>query len=230
MQINGAIFDLDGTILDSMPVWTNIAGRYLAAHGIEPQENLDDKFNSLSPAEAAAWLREAYGLEEDVGVVIRGLNEIVRAPYYETVQPKPGAPAFLRELRAQGARMCIATATDRHLVEAALRRLDLLDCFDGIFTCSEAGAGKTQPVIFQKALAFLRTQPRRTVVFEDAVHAIRTAKSIGLPVAAVYDEKERAHQGEIRALADWYAPDLGSLRGVFSGRGPSVSAESISLS
>lgn len=217
MQIDGAIFDLDGTILDSMPAWDNIAGRYLTAHGVTPQPDLDETFNALSPVEAAGWLRESYHLADAIPQIVRGLNEIMRVPYYEQVQPKPGAPELLHELRASGVRLCMATATDRHLVEAALHRLELIGCFDAIFTCSEAGAGKTQPVIFQKALAFLGTKPERTVVFEDAVYAMRTAKSIGLPIAAVFDGKEAAHQEEIRSLADWYAPTLGGLRGVFSG-------------
>ena len=215
--LDGALFDLDGTLLDSMWVWEDIPGRYLRARGLTPGPGLNERFSVFSPPEAAAWLRAHYPITDNEAQIVHDLNEIVRIPYFEQVQPKPGTLDFLQHLIAGGVRLCVATATDRPLVEAALTRLNMLSFFEAIYTCSEAGAGKTRPDIFQKARAGLGTPLARTVVFEDSLYAIRTAKAAGFPVAAVYDRHDADKQAAIRELADWYSQDLRGFLEVFSG-------------
>ena len=106
--------------------------------------------------------------------------------------------------------ICIATATDRYLIEAALRRCGIENLFDAIFTCSEVGHGKDEPVIFRRAMEHFGAQRGSTVVFEDAIHAIETAKKDGFTVAAVFDESEK-RQDEVRALADCYITSFEQL-------------------
>ena len=131
--------------------------------------------------------------------------------YYRFEVPlKPGAAELLERLRQDGVKLCIATATDRHLVEAALDRCGVLSCFGEIFTCNEVGHGKDEPDIFEEALRFLGTEKAETVVFDDALYAVRTAKEAGFPVAAVYDSHEKA-QDQIRMLADVYLEELTQL-------------------
>ena len=107
-------------------------------------------------------------------------------------------------------KLCLATATDRCLVEAALERCGVLSHFGEIFTCNAVGHGKDEPHIFEAALRFLGTRKPETIVFDDALYAIRTAKEAGFPVAAVYDRHEKA-QDQIRALADVYLEELTQL-------------------
>lgn len=132
-----------------------------------------------------------------------GIDGIIEHFYRDEVQPKPGVVPFLKELRAKGVDVCIATATDRYLIEAALRRCGIENLFDAIFTCSEVGHGKDEPVIFRRAMEHFGAQRGSTVVFEDAIHAIETAKKDGFTVAAVFDESEK-RQNEVRVLADCY--------------------------
>ena len=113
---------------------------------------------------------------------------------------------LLEELSQKGVRMCIATATDRYQVEAALMRCGMRHFFSEIFTCTEVGSGKDQPFIFRKAMEHLGTDRSNTVVVEDAWHAIRTAKDDGFMVAAVYDAHE-SMQRSIRETADIYLTD-----------------------
>ena len=120
---------------------------------------------------------------------------------------KPGAAELLARLQQNRVKLCIATATDRYLVEAALSRLGVLSCFSGMFTCSEVGHGKDEPYILETAVAFLGTKKDETVVFDDALYAVRTAKAAGFPAVAVYDSYEK-EQKEIRALADFYLENL----------------------
>lgn len=210
MKIRGAIFDVDGTLLDSMSVWDTIGADYLRAIGYEPRENLNRVFKNMSLYQAARYYQTEYGVALGVDEIMSGVNAMLEEYYRFKAPLKPGAAELLEQLRIKGVKLCIATATDRYLVEAALERCGVLSCFGEIFTCNGVGHGKDEPHIFEAALRFLETQKSETIVFEDALYAIRTAKEAGFPVAAVYDGHEAA-QDEIRALADVYLEELTQL-------------------
>ena len=126
--------------------------------------------------------------------------------FYETeVQAKPGVKKFLSLLKMEGVWMYVATNTDRDLVEAALKRTGLEGYFRGIMTCAEVGAGKKDsPEIYERCLRRLRSTKKDTVIFEDALHTIETAKSAGFRVCGVYDPSAEADQAAIRDLSDYY--------------------------
>lgn len=202
-MIRGAIFDFDGTLFDSMFIWDTAGEIYLRSIGIEPEENLQKTLKPMSLHQSAAYLRQAYGIALSATEIINGVSRTVESFYFHTVQPRPGVTAFLEQLQEKGVLMCIATATERYQVEAALRRCGMEQFFSGIFTCSALGHGKDEPHIYEAALAFLGTAKAETMVFEDALHAARTAKAAGFPVTAVRDAHE-PNQTELRRLADAY--------------------------
>ncbi len=207
MKISGAIFDVDGTLLDSMSIWDTIGADYLRSIGYIPRENLNEIFKNMSLLQAAEYYRNEYGVTLRVEEIMSGVNAMLEQFYQYEAPLKPGAAELLARLRQNRVKLCIATATDRYLVEAALSRLGVLSCFFGMFTCSEVGHGKDEPYIFETALAFLGTKKDETVVFDDALYAVRTAKAAGFPAVAVYDSYEK-EQKEIRALADFYLENL----------------------
>ena len=186
MKLKCVIFDFDGTLFDSMYLWDTVAESYVRSRGKEPKPTVREEVRALS------------------------LLRIIEHFYRDEVQPKPGVVPFLKELRAKGVDVCIATATDRYLIEAALRRCGIENLFDAIFTCSEVGHGKDEPVIFRRAMEHFGAQRGSTVVFEDAIHAVETAKKDGFTVAAVFDESEK-RQDEVRALADCYITSFEQL-------------------
>ena len=206
MKIKCAVFDFDGTLFDSMYVWDCAGEDYLRSLGKEPGPNVREDMRRMSLAQCAAYFKREYALPFSEEEIADGINRTVEKHYFHDVLPKPGAPAFLEKMQKAGVRMCIATATDRYQVEAALKRCGLDRFFDAVFTCSEVGAGKDSPDIFRAAMAHFGADRRSTVVFEDALHAVRTAKADGFPVAAVYDASER-EQAEMRRLADVCIPD-----------------------
>lgn len=207
MSIQGAVFDVDGTLLDSMSVWDTAGEKYLRSIGYEPRENLNEVFKNMSLLQAARYYRTEYGVTLGEDEIVDGVNAMLEQYYRFETPLKAGVRELLALLRKKGVRMCIATATDRYLVEAALDRCGVLSCFGQIFTCGEVGHGKDEPHIFEEALRFLGTERERTVVFDDALYAVRTAKVAGFLVAAVCDSHEK-EQESIRALADLYLEDF----------------------
>ncbi len=205
-MIRGAIFDLDGTLLDSMFIWDTAGEAYLRSLGYEPKENLNETFKAMSLYQAACYCKKEYGISLTVEEMMNGVNAMIEHYYMDEAVLKPGAKAFLKQLLEKGVSMCIATATDRYLVEAALARCGVSAWFSEIFTCTAVGQGKDNPAIYRKALSHLQTGKEKTVVFEDALYAIKTAKADGFITAAVYDPYEKK-QEDVKRLADCYIID-----------------------
>ena len=206
-MLKGAIFDFDGTLFDSMFVWETAGEAYLSSLGIQPKECLQNSLKSMSLTQSAIYIAEKYNLKLDIQEIMAGINKTVENFYFHTVQPKQGVIEFLEFLKNMNVKMCIATATDRYQVEAALKRCDMDTFFSEIFTCTEVGFGKDEPIIFQKAMEDLNTSKEDTVIFEDAYYAVNTAKGNGFLTVAVYDSSEH-RQSEIRTLADCYLEDF----------------------
>lgn len=200
-MIRGAIFDVDGTLLDSMSVWDHLGEDYLRSLGLTPEENLSQILAPMSLVQAAEYFQQGYGVKASTEEILNGIQARLVFFYREQAQLKPGAAAFLRKLQEKGIKMCIATATEELLVDAALRRCGIRDCFSEIFTCTKVGHSKNEPDIFRAAGNHLGTKKTETYVFEDAFHAAKTAKTDGFPVVAVYDPSE-PQQEQLHALAD----------------------------
>ena len=205
-MIQGMIFDFDGTLFDSMFIWDTAGETYLRSIGKEPQEELQRILKPMSLYQSAAYLKEQYDIPLSIEDIMSDINQTVENFYFHTVKPKPGVVTFLEELALKSVRMCIATATDRYQVEAALVRCGMRHFFSEIFTCTEVGSGKDQPFIFRKAMDHLGTDRSNTLVVEDAWHAICTAKDDGFLVSAIYDSHESL-QNSIRETADIYLMD-----------------------
>lgn len=205
------IFDFDGTLFDSMFIWDTTGETYLRSIGKELIEDLQSVLKPMSLYQSAAYLKEQYGIPLSVEDIMDGINRTVEAFYLDTIMPKPGVIELLEVLSRKGVHMCIATATDRYQVEAALVRCGMRDFFSEIFTCTEVCSGKDQPLIFRKAMEHLQTDRSNTLVVEDAWHAVRTAKNDGFMVAAIYDAHE-SMQRSIRETADIYLSDYSDLK------------------
>lgn len=206
-MIRGVIFDVDGVLLNSMPVWENLGELYLKRLGIEAEKDIREKLFSMSIEEAAGYLISQYGLDKTPEEIISGLNREVKDYYEQRVPLKEGVRQYLQEFRDRKIPMAIATSGDRQNAEAALKRLKVYSFFSGIFTCSEIGSSKNQPDIYYAAALQIDTEPSETWVFEDALHAIRTAKQAGFCTAAVYDKASDRDLAQIWNTADIYLPE-----------------------
>ena len=212
MQVKGIIFDLDGTLLDSMPAWEHVGYEFLCSQGIVPQVNVDELVKTFSFQECSDYFIREFGLTCTPDEVCDGITSIIWHCYHDEVPLKPYVREFLEQVHSNGIRLCIATATSRALAECALERLGVWDYFEFLVTCDDVGAGKTDPLIYLSACERLGTSVADTVVFEDALHCAKTAKKAGFRVVAVHEDtlsEEDAKQ--IRLVADRYINDYQEL-------------------
>ena len=216
MKLQGAIFDLDGTLLDSMFIWDTLGADYLLSLGKTPKPGLTEQLRPMSLDQVARLFVEEYGVTQCIEEIKAGVNRMVEQYYFEVVQPKPGVPEFLAWVKQQKVKTCVVTASERYVVEAALKRTGLFPYIDRIFTCEEFGKAKNEPDIFLHAREYLGTALENTYVFEDIYLAIQTAKRAGFGVVAVYDPTSANHRKEIAEIADCYIRTFEGLNTFFA--------------
>ena len=216
MVIRCAVFDADGTLLDSMPMWRDITYEYAAYKGFSAPEGLHRTLNRLSMEQCAEYCR-SLGASGTAKEILAELEDWAYRGYRDRVQPKPYAQEFVRLLRENGIKVAIATASYGDGVRKALERCGIFPYVDFFITCTEVGKGKEHPDIFLRCAEECGASPEETVVFEDSAYALRTAREAGFATVAVADgismdggtEEETA--AGISALADRCVTDYGEL-------------------
>lgn len=191
MKITGAIFDMDGTLVDSLMLWDILWGvfseRYLQGKPFRPDPELDRDIRTVPLLEAMGFVHDRTGIGGSGRELYELATEVFIGFYRTDVLPKPGVIELLDHLQAQGVKMCIATASDPILVDIALKHCDMEKYFCRRFSCSELGKGKESPDVFLLALDGLGTPQAETWVFEDSYVALTTAVAAGFPTVGVYD-------------------------------------------
>lgn len=204
----GAIFDIDGTLIDSMPIWDDAAERWLRSIGVQAEAGLGQILFRMSLDEGAAYLKRTYTPDLSEQVIKDGVMGVIRDFYVQEVKAKPGAGTFLAQMEKAGIPMYLATSSNRAHVQAALERLGLYRYFAGMITCEEAGASKSDPRIFLAAAKALGKDPGDVYVFEDVIHAVRAANSAGFVTVGVYDAASDADNAVMRAECSIYLHSL----------------------
>ena len=207
-MIKGAIFDIDGVLLDSMGIWDDLGARYLRSLDKIPEEGLNKILFSMSMEQGAEYLNEHYGLNKSVKETVDGIGKMLEDYYFYEVLLKPGAKEILEFLKSKSIKMAAATSSPRMHIEKALSRNGLLGYIEKIYTTSEVGVSKHSPDIYNLAADFLKTKSEETLVFEDSLYALKTAKEAGFVTVGVFDEKGESNQAELENQADLYLKKL----------------------
>ena len=208
-MIKFAIFDLDGTLLDSSKMWETLGERYLVLLGKTPEEGLTEKLSEKTLLTGAQYLRERYDISYSAEEIVRHLNRMIESYYTEDVRLKDGAHKLLAALRAHCVHMSVATASDERLGLNALTRLGVGDFFAGAVSCTKYGP-KTSPDVFLAAADLIYAIPEETIVFENSLYAVQTARKAGFVTAAVADISESDQEG-LKNAADFYAESMGEF-------------------
>ncbi len=203
-EVDAVIFDLDGTLLDSLWAWKDSGVNYLRSIGIEPPADLQAKLEEMSLMDGANYLKETYQLAEPPEVILERTLAPIKHRYMYEILPMPDVVEQLARLKAQGVKMAVATASHGEFAQAALKRLGMLDYFEFIITCDEVGIGKTSPKVYEVAQERLGTARERTLVAEDALYALETAHKAGFLTAAIEELHSLHQQVEKRNIADYY--------------------------
>lgn len=205
MTCKGIIFDMDGTLLDSMGYWNRIGEYFLAYHKLPQDPEFIQKVSVMSANEMRKYVNERYGFHYDDASFYREYHEIMEPVYMTLVEPKPYVREFLQYLKEEGIKACVATATRHSTAEMALCYLGLMDDIAFMLSCSDVGAEKNRPDVYLKSCEKLGLSISDTVVFEDVPMCVETAKKAGFRVVGVFDEY--APQGDnalLKNLSDWY--------------------------
>lgn len=201
--MKACIFDMDGTLVDSMMYWENCGALYVQSQGKKTDAELNRILFSMSMEEGAEYLIKHYLFDYSKAKVINGIIEVLSDAYKNKIQLKKGALDFLFDMKNKKIPFALATATDRRLWTPCLERLGIADLFSFTITCQEAGASKEFPKIYIDAAKKMNVSPDDTVIFEDMITPIKTAKSAGFKVCAVLDDANKTDFSEIKKNADY---------------------------
>ena len=214
-NIKGAIFDMDGTLVDSLMlwdiIWKKFGIKFLNDENFRPAPNDDKAVRTLTLKDAMAHIHNVYNIGQSGEELLCEANAIMHNFYANDVKLKDGVLEFLEYLSKKGVKMCIASATDMGLLDVVMEHCNLKKYFSGILSCAVIGKGKEEPDIYLAAMEHLGTSIEETCVFEDSCVAILTAHKIGIKTVAIYD-KFNYGQEEMKNTADVYIADGESLR------------------
>ncbi len=200
--IKAVIFDLDGTLADSMWMWGQIDIEYLGRFGLTPPADMEREIEGMGFTETAEYFKRRFDLPDTIEQIKADWLEMSAHKYAHEVPLKPGAHRLLRQLRANGLRIGIASSNSRELIEACLKSNHCLEYFDAIVTSCDVAAGKPAPDVYLCAAQLLDTDPEFCLVFEDVLAGIRSGKSAGMRVCSVYDRWSDDQPALKKQLAD----------------------------
>lgn len=209
----GAIFDCDGTLLDSMQAWYGAFAHIVNSHGIEATDEMQRTVEPMTLPQSSQWLHDTYGIGESGQAINDEVHAYMRDQYVNHIGEMPGARAFLESVSAAGIPMIVATSTTSALVREALAAHDMDSFFSDVVCTAEVrdGHDKDRPDVYLEALERLGTPLSETWVFEDAPFGIRTARLAGFHVAGIYNGHDGRDEDFVRAWADVFSHDYDDL-------------------
>ena len=210
-NIEGAVFDLDGTLLDSSWVWEKVDEKFLGDRGFQVPDDYVDEISPLGAERAAVYTIERFGLNEDKDDIVREWIEMAKKEYATEVVCKPYAKEFLEELHKLNIKMAVATSSDRELFMKTLEREGILEYFQKIVTVDEVERGKGYPDIYEEAARRIKVNPHKCLVFEDILAGVTGASLGEFNVVAVFDEKSKHNWEKIKSISKYSINDYKEL-------------------
>ena len=206
------IWDMDGTILDSMRYWITLGADYLKQQGITPPEDLSSTIEAMTLEESAAYFQKEFGIDLPVPEIIAGFLSLIADEYRRTIPVKEFSAAIIKQAAASGSRMCVLTTSDHDLACEALQRVGLLPYFETVLTAEKLGMDKRSGAVYEAVMEKLKFLPEQTLICEDALYAVRAAAEAGANTGAkVLAFRDIANTGDwekIRVLADYAEESL----------------------
>lgn len=207
----GVIFDLDGTLADSMNVWRELDVIYLEKYGYEVPADLHDEIEGMSFTETAVYFKERFNIPDTIDEIKKCWSRMAYDIYCNDVVLKPGVAEFLPYIKSLGCKIAIASSNVHTLIQAFLNAHHIAEYFDAIVTSCDVKAGKPAPDVYLKAADMINIEPKDCIVFEDVPAGIMAGKNAGMYVFAVADEFSKQHKNRKIELADGWIDDYREL-------------------
>jgi uncharacterized radical SAM protein YgiQ len=214
-NIEAVIFDLDGSLVDSMWIWHSIDVEYLGRYGLKCPDDLQKSIEGMSFSETAEYFKKTFPIPDTIEDIKAAWNQMAWDKYEKEVPLKEGIPEFLNKCRENGIKLGIATSNSRELVTNVISSHNLNSFFSCIMTGCDVNKGKPAPDIYLAVAKELKVSPEKCLVFEDIVAGIQAGKAAGMRVCAVEDEYSKAARAQKEALADYFIEDYRGLFGDF---------------
>ena len=209
--MKAVVFDVDGTLVDSMEFWNNLARNYLLSLNIEARENLNSMLQTLTVDKGVLYIKEEYGIEKTVEAMRDEIDLMILKFYSEEVQLNPYVLELLELLKEKDVKMAIATLTEENHIEAMLGRLGIRERFDFIQTPTNSGIGKDDIAFYNLLSDRLGIDISSITFFEDSLYAMIPAKETGMKIVGVEDKASFEDKEEIRELVDIYIKDFSEV-------------------
>ena len=200
--MKAAIFDMDGTLIDSMGEWRRLNSSFVREQGIELTPEQEDDLHSMTGMMVVEYIREHFGIEVSFDALLERAASRMEPAYLSGLPLKPGAGDYLRRLRARGVKCVVCTATPSRLALLALNKTGLVADLDYIFSTDMIGGQKGDPAFYDRLCAFIGERKADCVMFEDALYAMQGARAAGLGVVGITDETNKLDREAIRAVCD----------------------------
>ncbi len=213
-NIKAVLFDLDGTLIDSMGLWGEIDRKFFAEYGIDMPSDLANQIGGMSMRETAEYFHDVMHFPCSVESMLDRWNQQAYQAYRYDLAFKPGAENFLKLLKERNIKTAIATSNSTELVDAVYENLGLSDYIDLYVTSHEVPRGKPSPDVYLLAAKRLDVSPEDCLVFEDILPGIQAGKSAGMKVCTIFDEHSRGDEKKKQDLADYYIHDFNDLKGI----------------
>lgn len=208
MVFDAAIFDLDGTILDSMDVWEHIDIQFLKKRNLPVSESYVTEICARSFEEAAQYTIDLFGLQETVDGIIEEWNNMAVEEYSNHVCLLPHSLDYLLRLKEKGIKLAVATGLPEKLYMPCLKKNSIIELFDALCSTDEVQRGKEYPDVFELVARKLGVAPERCIVFDDVLPAIKSAKEAHMLAGGIYDKYSADQRSEIEQIADIYLFDF----------------------
>ncbi|MTI47673.1 HAD family hydrolase [Sporosalibacterium faouarense] len=210
-DIKGVIFDLDGTLIDSMWVWEEIDVEFLGKRGLELPDDLQRKIEGMSFTETAGYFKERFKLKESIDEIKAEWDEMTLHYFNEKVVLKKGVKDLLEVLKSKNLKIGIATSNTRERTTDILKKYNLFHYFDAIRTSCEVDRGKPFPDVYLQAAKDLGLDPSTCLAFEDTYAGVLAAKRAGMKVCAVHDKASLDYKSQICEVADRYLDNINDI-------------------
>lgn len=202
---DAAIFDMDGTILDSLGVWEKIDYDFLEKkRGIAVPPDYVHAISAMSFAEIANYTIKRFNLSETPDALMQEWTDMAVYEYANNIKTKPFVREYIQKIRGMGKKVALCTSSPKDFYEPAVKNNGIYDLFDAFANTCEAGVGKNSPKVYLLAAQKLGVAPQKCLVFEDVAAAAQCAKNAGMGVCGVYDERSRMHRERLTEICDYY--------------------------